>query len=249
MTVIRVIIGVISFILLVWVNMNFFTAGTIIGSALFGGAVLITLFWKPFCRLIKRLWGKLGGKIALCLIGTFTAVCAGFCVFFSVRMAVCAEKPLENAGAVVVLGCQVRGETPSTMLAQRCDAALEVLEELPDALCVVSGGQGRGENISEAEAMRRYLVDKGVPNERILLEDRSASTEENIAFSTEILEERGIDRVIIATNEFHQYRAELYARKNGLTAGHHSNSTPPHNLLNYWVREWAALMKQLIMDN
>lgn len=247
--IIRVFIGAAAFVLLIWVNCNFFTAGTVIGSALFGGTVLLCIFWKPFCRLLKRIWSKIGGKIALCVVGAFAAVCAGFCAFFSVQMAVYAEKPLEEPSAVIVLGCQVRGETPSLMLARRCDAAFEVLEEFPEAVCVVSGGQGHGEDISEAEAMRRYLVDKGVSEERILLEDKSTSTKENLEFSAEILKTHGIEKVIIATNEFHQYRAEIYARQNKLTAGHHSNRTPRHNLLNYWVREWAALMKQLIVDS
>lgn len=132
------------------------------------------------------------------------------------------------------------------MLARRCDAALETLSEYPNAVCVVSGGKGNGENISEAEAMRRYLIERGISESRIIAEDKSTSTRENIRLSAELLKERGIDSAVIVTNEFHQYRAGIYARSSGLTVGHHSAGTPLYNLANYWVREWAALLSAVI---
>ena len=243
---IRIIIAAVSCFLLVWVNLNFITAGTIIGSVLFGGIIALCVFWKPFCRLIKQLWSKIGGKIALIFIGTVIALCVVFCSVFSVKMAIYVERPIDNPQAVIVLGCQVRGETPSIMLENRLDTALETLNEYPDTVCVVSGGKGKGEDISEAEAMRRYLTENGIPESRIINEDKSKNTRENISFSKEILDERGIDRAIIVTNDFHQYRADIYARRNGLTIGHHSAETRRLNLLNYWVREWAALFDALI---
>lgn len=245
--IIRVIVSIITFALFVWVNLNYFTAGTVIGSVLFGGAFVICIVWKPFSRFIKRVWRKTSGKIALsavCAVGVAGIVC---CTVFSVNMTRSVERSVDAPGAVIVLGCQVRGETPSTMLAKRCDAALETLSEYPNAVCVVSGGKGNGENISEAEAMRRYLVERGIPESRIIAEDRSTSTRENIRLSAELLRERGIDRAVIVTNEFHQYRADIYARNSGLTVGHHSAKTPLYNLANYWVREWAALLSAVIL--
>lgn len=245
--IVRVIVTIIASAMLLWVNCNFFTAGTVIGNVLFAGIILICVLWKPFCGLIKRLWSKLGGRIALLFIGSVTAFCAVSCSIFTVNMIVFAEYKIDDPGAVIVLGCQVRGETPSTMLARRLDAALETLSEYPDAVCVVSGGKGSGEDISEAEAMRRYLVERGISDERIILEDRSVDTRGNIRYSAELLKERGIDSAVIVTNEFHQYRADIYARRNGLTVGHHSGKTPLHNLLNYWVREWAALFASIVV--
>lgn len=244
--IIRTIITIITFVFLVWVNCNYFTAGTVIGSALFGGAFAVCVLWKPFSRMVKRIWSKIGGRIALIVAGAFTAFCVTCCVIFSANMTVCIERPLDYPQAVIVLGCQVRGEVPSTMLAKRCDAAIETLSEYPDVICVVSGGRGKGEDISEAEAMRRYLVESGIDESRVIAEDRSTSTRENIAFSAEILEELGIDRAVIVTNDFHQYRADIYAKRNGLTVGHHSGKTPCYNLLNYWVREWAALFDAFV---
>lgn len=244
--IIRPIIAVIAFALLLWVNCNFFTAGTVIGNILFGAVFLICVLWMPFCKLIKMLWSKIPTRIVLVLVGSITALCAAFCVFFTVNMFVCAEREIDEPEAVIVLGCQVRGEEPSLMLQRRLDAALEVLEQHPEAVCVTSGGQGSGEDISEAEAMRRYLIKRGVAPERIIREDRSVSTRENIRFSAELLKERGISRAVICTNDFHQYRAGIYAKRSGITAGHHSGKTPRYNLLNYVVREWAALFDALV---
>ena len=243
---IRTIVAVIAFALLIWVNINYFTAGTVIGTVVFGGVFSICVFWTQFSCFVKRLWSKLGGKIALISVGTVTAFCAVTCVIFSINIAVCIERPINDPEAVIVLGCQVRGEVPSVMLSKRLDAAIETLSEYPDTVCVVSGGQGRGEDISEAEAMRRYLVARGISEERVLAEDKSTSTRENIAYSSEILKELGISRAVIVTSDFHQYRAGLYAKRNGLTVGHHSGKTPVFNLANYWVREWAALFDAIV---
>lgn len=244
--IIRAIVTATAFLLFVWVNINYFTAGTVIGTVVFGGAFAVCVFWKRFRGLVKRLWSRLGGKLALVLAGAAVLFCTVSCVYFSVNMALCTKRSVDAPEAVIVLGCQVRGEVPSVMLSRRLDAALETLSEYPDAICVVSGGQGGGEDISEAEAMRRYLVEHGIPESRVITEDRSTSTRENIAFSSEILKERGITRAVIVTSDFHQYRAGLYAKRNGLTVGHHSGRTPVFNLANYWVREWAALFDAFV---
>ena len=241
--IIRTIIVAIASVLLVWVSINFFTAGTVIGWVIFGLIIALGVFWKKFCALVKRLWSRIFGKIAVCVIGAAAAFAAGICVFFSVNMLLSSEKPLDKTEAVIILGCQVRGEEPSVMLKNRLDAALEVLRENPEAVCIASGGKGDRENISEAECMRRYLIANGIEDERIFTEDKSASTEENIAFSREILGNLGIsDNIMIVTSEFHQYRAAIYAKKNGLQTGAHSAKTPVLNLLNYWVREWGTLV-------
>lgn len=245
---IRTIIIIISGVMLVWVNLNFITAGTYIGSAGFGTILLSAVFWSPLSRLFVRLWESVPCRVAIIVLGSIIAVLVGFCLFFSVRMAMRMEVKSDSPKAVVVLGCQVRGETMSLMLKRRTDAALEVLKENPDCVCIVSGGQGKGENITEAEAMRRYLVANGISEERIFKEDKSVSTYENINFSSEILSELGItDGIVIVTSEFHQYRAYNFAKRLGLETGSHSAHTKVLNLPNYWVREWAALFHQLVL--
>lgn len=222
-----------------WVNLVLKpNAGSLLGTLLFGGIIAVTLLW----RRIAGLWKKAAGRVFLIIFGVIAAAGLGLCVFFSVNMAIYAERDCDSTDCVIVLGCQILGETPTDMLCDRLDAALELLEENPGALCVVSGGQGNLEDISEAEAMRRYLNANGIADERIITEDRSTTTDENIRFTAELLSEIGIsDNITIVTNEFHQYRADIFARRAGLTVGHHSARTSPRLLLNQWVREWGAL--------
>lgn len=155
--------------------------------------------------------------------------------------------------AVIVLGAGVNGETPSAALQTRIEAAAAYLEQHPDVPAVLSGGQGSGEDITEAEAMRRALTAEGIPEDRLLLEEASTSTAENFAFSIELLEERGVDMdkacIAVVTNDFHIFRAQLIARRAGL----HTIGVPaelPWRLLtaNYYVREAFALVKTLIFD-
>ena len=239
---VRTLVALISAVLLLWSNLNFFTAGTIIGWVVFSLIIALCIFWKPFCGLVKWLWKRVWGKITLIFLGSLTALIMGFCVFFTVNIALHAEIPLEKTEAVIILGCQVRGETPSQMLKRRIEAAIDVLNENPEAVCVMSGGKGNGEDISEAECMRRYLTDAGIDEARLFVEDKSTSTRENLAFSAEILENLSIsENIMLVTNEFHQYRASIYASRAGLKTGAHSAKTPLRNLLNYGLRENAAL--------
>ena len=123
--------------------------------------------------------------------------------------------------AVIVLGAGVNGETPSMALQTRIDAAAAYLEQHPDVPVVLSGGQGSGEDITEAEAMRRALKAKGMPEDRLLLEESSTSTAENFAFSKVLLEDHDIDTdtavIAVVTNDFHIFRAKLIAQREGLT--------------------------------
>lgn len=245
--IIRTIIAVISGIMLVWSVTNRITEGTFIGAAGFGAIVAAMIFFKPLCRAIKFLWSKIPLRILLLIFGAVLTFLVGMCVFFTVNMIVRAEVDVENPKAVIVLGCQVKGEEPSEMLKSRLNAAIEVYEKNPEAIIIACGGKGKGEDISEAEAMRRYLTEKGISEENIIVEDKSTSTKENIGYAAEILEEKGIsDGIVLVTNEFHQYRAYVYAKRAGISAGAHSARSYLPNLLNYWIREWAGLFVQLI---
>lgn len=126
------------------------------------------------------------------------------------------QAPKPQADYVIVLGAQVRGRTPSYNLARRLDAACEYLKENPDTRVILSGGQGSGEDISEAQAMAEYLEDKGISTERMTLEDESKNTHENIEFCRAIM---GTDdaSVVLVTNDFHVFRSMGIARKQGLT--------------------------------
>ena len=87
---------------------------------------------------------------------------------------------------MIVLGCGVNGDRPSLMLTERLDAAYDYLNTHEEVVGILSGGQGKGENISEAECMYRYLTEKGIAKERLYKEERSTSTRENLLYSTGI---------------------------------------------------------------
>ena len=154
------------------------------------------------------------------------------------------QRPVSKS-TVIVLGCRVYGEQPSLMLKERLDAAYEYLVTNPGAVCILSGGQGQGENISEAECMYRYLLDRGISSDRLMKEDKSTSTRENLAFSKTILDEAlGNDyRTVIITNDYHILRAESLAEKEGFSSvTHTSGRTPLTIFIPCTLRECAAVI-------
>lgn len=155
-----------------------------------------------------------------------------------------------DAPYVIVLGAAVYGETPSISLRHRSDRAAAHLTTNPDAVAVVSGGQGEGEDISEAECMRRYLQDKGVAGSRILLEDKSTSTLENLTFSKQVIVESGGDpsRVAVVSSAYHLYRAKRMAAALGMNAdGLPSSDGYAVYMAGMYVREAMAVWKLWIL--
>ena len=149
---------------------------------------------------------------------------------------------------IIVLGAGVRGETVSAVLARRLDAAAEYLTVNPDATVIVCGGLGDRAVITEAEAMERYLVSKGVPIHRIIREGMSTSTYENLAFAGEILQWHFPDgfRAVVATNDFHLFRAVTLARHAGFSANRIGATTPLSTLPQNYIREMMAIARMLI---
>jgi len=156
-------------------------------------------------------------------------------------------EPKGQVDCLIVLGAQVRGTRVSRALQQRLDRAAAYLDEHKDTVVIVSGGQGPGEDISEAEAMEIYLLSRGISGERILKEDRSVNTEQNIRFSQELMEPGA--SVGIVSNDFHVFRAVCIAKAAGIEAeglpAPSSLGMYPH----YMVREAFAVAKDLIFGN
>ncbi len=128
------------------------------------------------------------------------------------------QKPTGEEDVVIVLGAGLNGKTVTNVLARRLNSAYDFYTENPDVTIVVTGGQGLNEIIPEAHAMSTYLIEKGVPKEQIILEDKSTSTRENFLFAYEILAEKGFEKsteVAFATNHFHCFRAMQYAKAAG----------------------------------
>ena len=153
--------------------------------------------------------------------------------------------------AVIVLGAGVNGETPSAALQSRIDAAAEYLQKHPDAPVILSGGQGPGEGITEAEAMCRALRSR-VENP-LLLEEDSTSTAENFLYCKELME--GLDLVpeepviAVVTNDFHCFRAHMIAGRLGMNIIDVPAELPWWWLTaNYYLREAFAVVKTALFD-
>lgn len=184
---------------------------------------------------------------AICAVCVAGALVAGG--LFGLIFSAAAATPPAGLDALVVLGAGLRPDgTPSEALAFRLDAALDYLEDNPDTVCVVSGGQGLGESRTEADAMYDYLLEHGLDAARATREDRSTSTAENVRNSAGLLEPGS--SVGIVTNDFHLYRALRIAEKNGL-AGASGLAAPsnPLYLPQSALRECAALAKDLLVGN
>lgn len=226
-----------------------FNLGNLTGILVSCALLFITLRFDVFSGAVKGLQKHIGGKLLICACCLMIVAAVGFAVFCSVRMTGAMSITPENPSAVVVLGCQVKGERPSRMLKYRLDAALVYLNENPGVPVVVSGGKGPDEAISEALCMKNYLVENGIPESRIIMEDKSTSTDENLEFSFAILDSMGLGRdIVLVTDGYHQYRAQLIAKRHG--AGRVfsvSASTEFRFIPTYWVREWFGIAQQMFL--
>ncbi len=153
--------------------------------------------------------------------------------------------------AVIVLGAGIHGEKVGEGLKGRLDRAVEYHSENPDALIIVSGGQGPEEDITEALAMERYLIEQGIPADKIVKEEKSTSTNENFRFSKAILDERFGDEYSVAfiTTDYHIYRAENIAEMEGIANITHLHSGSKwYTVFPNGLRESFAVMKMWVFD-
>lgn len=172
-----------------------------------------------------------------------------FLLFFAVEGCIVSgmvSKPKENLDYVIILGAQVRGTRITKSLKKRLEKAYEYLDENPNTVAIVSGGQGEGEDLSEAQCMRDYLIQYGISEERIIMEDKSTNTAENIEFSMEKIKEHSkkeSPQVGVITNNFHVYRAVAICKKSGYEISGIAAKSDKILFVNYMVREFFAIVK------
>ena len=154
-------------------------------------------------------------KICIALIIAVLIVIEGVIIVYP-------KHNISKSDYILILGAGLsNGSEPSLTLSGRLDAAIEYIKDYNNhSKIVVSGGKGNDEKISEAEAMKKYLVSKGMPEGQILMENKSTTTYENFKFSKELIEEdsnKEIDEinVKVVTTDFHAFRSKLLAQKNG----------------------------------
>ncbi|NLL81045.1 MAG: YdcF family protein [Tissierellia bacterium] len=160
-------------------------------------------------------------------------------------------KNIDDVDYMIVLGARLYGDVPSPALHERLKVAEKYLQDDTDLKVIVSGGQGPDEYISEAEAMEKYLINKGIDKNRIVIEDKSTSTFENIRNSLNIIKE--VDdlenpRVLLVTNKFHVFRSKLLANRLGARAYGLPAEIPPTIVIPQYIREYFAVIKSFIFD-
>lgn len=218
---------------------GFFAVWIVLGAIfVFCGIALKT---GLFARMPK------GVKIALLSI-----IIVGLILFIWVEALILKysdEKGEKNLDYIIVLGALVYEDRPSSILEARLNSAYEYLMENEDTVCIVSGGQGANEPFSEAEGMRRYLVKKGIDESRIIMEDKSHNTIQNLVNSKALIDNKDA-KVGIVTSKFHMYRALKIAKKQGYTnvCGISAYVVPAY-MPNNMFREFFGVVKDTLKGN
>ncbi len=187
------------------------------------GVILPAFFGVPFVFLAFMLPKMKKGFLLLLkwLIAGCYAVAIGIffvCGFLMIRAA--NEGEHAEVDAVIVLGAAVHGDKVTWVLENRLNTAMEYLETHPNAICVVSGGQGAGETVTEGSAMKKYMVERGVDENRVYAEEKAKNTKENFENSKVIIDEVFGEnaRIAFVTTNFHVYRAGQVAKAQGVNA-------------------------------
>ena len=157
-------------------------------------------------------------------------------------------KPKDNATAIT-LGNRATKDGPSDLLKGRIDATRRYLETNKNATAILSGGKCKRDYIAEAQCMYNELSKSDIDSKRLIIEDKSKSTYENILFSYRIIEENNKNKnLAIVSDSFHQLRARLIAKKLGIKThvGAVNAKTSALYLPTYFVREWIALVYELL---
>ena len=188
------------------------------------------------------------------LVNTFAAVYLYFeCMLIGTIIAniiVVRHEPAYNKDYVIVLGCGLRPDgTPSPLLRGRIDRAVAFRNKQKEAagkdiVFVTSGGKGPDEVISESESMKNYLVEQGIPEEEIIMEDKSRTTLENMKFSKEKIEEHGGGKVIFSTTNYHVFRSGIWSRRVKMRATGIGAKTKWYFWPNASVREFVGLLTE-----
>ena len=182
---------------------------------------------------------------------TFTAVLLVLLSFFLIEGLILTHRSgteAPDANTLIVLGAGLHGNVPSLTLKSRLEVALDYLNTHPDAVAVLTGGQGAGETVTEASAMAAWLMARGVSPHRLYLEEQATDTRENLRFSKAIIEQENLPGpVAVLSNGFHLYRAEKLARQAGLDPVQTVGAPIPVAWLipSVYLREYCSILLML----
>lgn len=211
--------------------------------------LFICIRFAAVAAFVGRLWQPMAGRVLLIAVAVIVAALLVLFTVVSVLMVGANFNKLDENATIIVLGAGLWEDQPSKILRGRLNATVEYMEAHPQAVCIVSGGQGADEICTEASVMQAYLINAGIAPERIYVEDKSTSTFENIQFSKEIIEKNGFSsKIAVVTQEFHQYRAQQFAKTAGFTeVGAVTAHTPWDLLGSYWIRDFAGICHMALL--
>lgn len=238
------IFGIIFFIIyLLPVFGGILNFGNIFGMAVGVALILIFIFYKRLTAFYKKVKStKIGFCITTVLISLICAF-VGMFAFAMVQVISASRYTATNEKTVIVLGCRVYGTEPSNQLKSRCDVAVDYLLKNPEAVAILTGGQGEDEDISEAQCLFNLMTEKGIDESRLFVEDKSTSTEENIKFAKEIIDENDLGTfVAIATSDYNEKRAGKIALKYQLLASSIPSTSGFYSIPTYYTREAIAVL-------
>lgn len=184
--------------------------------------------------------------VAVLFLGFIVIITTGVIIFSYGKNAV-----PEKSDCMIILGCRLYGSTPSPFLIGRLDKGVQLYNNGYGKYIIVSGGRGSGESVTEADAMKLYLSEKGVPADKIILEDKSVSTMTNIANSSKVMKDNGMKTAVIVSNKYHLKRAVLMAQKCSITptaSGVFMAKYPVDEVFGF-LREILALLKFFVLGN
>lgn len=203
------------------------------------------IFYKKIREITKTGLWKIVKYIVIALV-CIEAVLVGFIAVYGQS-----DNVNYDEDAVIVLGAGIHGDRVTVPLAMRLNTAIEYHRRNPDAVIVVTGGQGYQETITEAEAMEKYLLARGVDPEKIIKEEKATSTNENMRFTKEILDKHfdGEYKSVVITNNFHIYRGVSIAKLEGLDNVYHMHAGLRwYNMAPCYLRESLAVLKMWVFD-
>lgn len=235
----------------VMMALGHFNLGTLLPAVLGAPLMAVAAGWGPLARWRlghprrQRWWRMAWGALAVWVLSV--------AVFWAgLQGAGVAPAQVPSVEAIVVLGAGIRNGSPRPALAARLDTAAALARLQPAALIAVCGGQPWGESDSEAAVMARYLQERhGIAPERLVLEQVSTSTEENLSLGRPLLQARGVRAtapMALVTSDFHLPRAQRIARRVGFTATVPvAAPTPLTTRYNAWLREYFATLSSWVL--
>lgn len=226
-----------------------FNIGSVLGAFLSAVLIILGLFLNKIAALLKKCFKNKPLKIILITLITGFCICVVLILSAVFSITLSDDTKTDNQQTIIVLGCSVRGDTPSVTLNSRINAAYDYLEANPQSVAVLSGGQGPDENISEAQCMFNVLTEKGIDPERLYLEDKSVNTNTNIENSKKVIEENGLSKnVAVASSDYHLKRAVMICEKSGFeNVGRISAPSTYIDKPTFYLREALGVLKELIV--